>query len=415
MTKLLKFPKGFYWGAGASSHQVEGNNKNNWTVWEKENAERLADKAKHTWQLWQLELFPEALNSRNYTSGKATDHYNRFKEDFDIAKSLGHNAHRFSIEWSRIEPEEGKFNKKEIEHYRTVISELKARGIEPFVTLWHWTVPLWLADKGGWANRKTAHYFSRYAAKMANELGIDVKYWVTINEPLVYSGHSYLKGEWPPQKRSLRLYLKVLRHLEDAHRHAANAIKIIDRDAMVGIAKHNIFLESNRGSVNKLIKNLVDWWWNYHFISNIKKHIDFIGLNNYFHSRINYGINENLNSDVSDLGWELYPESVYQTLKGLKRYKKPVIITENGLADAKDNQRAQYIKEVLVYVHKAIREGVDVRGYLYWSLTDNFEWNKGFWPRFGLVEIDYKNNLKRKVRESAKEYAKIIAENGVRI
>src|SRR3990167_6648524 len=162
MTKLLKFPKGFYWGAGASSHQVEGNNKNSWTVWEKENAGRLADKAKHTWQLWQLELFPEPLNSKNNISGIATDHYNRFKEDFDIAKTLSHNAHRLSIEWSRIEPEEGKFDKQEIEHYREVIKALRARGVEPFVTLHHWTNPLWVKKSGGWTNKKTVYYFARY-------------------------------------------------------------------------------------------------------------------------------------------------------------------------------------------------------------------------------------------------------------
>jgi len=383
-------------------------------VWEKENADRLAEEAKQHLQLWQLELFPEALKSKNYISGKAADHYNRYERDFDIAKSLGHNAHRFSIEWSRIEPREGKFDKKEIEHYRKVIAALKKRNIEPLVTLWHWTNPLWFVEKGGWTNRKAAHYFSRYVAKVVNELGADVKYWITINEPIVYASHGYLKGDWPPQKKSPRLYFRVIRHLESAHRHAANAIKIIDHNSLVGISKHNIFFDNEKGSFNHFLRGIVDWWWNYHFLNNIKKHIDFIGLNNYLRTRVRYGFDNNSGENISDVDWELYPESAYQTLKGLKRYKKPVIITENGLADARDNKRAEYIQDVLMYIHKAIQEGVDVRGYLHWSLLDNFEWDKGFWPRFGLVEIDYKNGLKRKVRGSAKEYAKIIKNNSLR-
>lgn len=414
MARQIKFPSGFFWGASTSSHQVEGGNNNDWTEWEIKNAKRLAEEAKQNYQIWQLELFPEALDPKNYISGKATDHYNKFKEDFDLVKSLGHNAHRFSIEWSRVEPEEGKFNKDEIEHYRKVIAELRRKGIEPIVTLWHWTLPVWLANIGGWGNRKSIRYFSRYVAKVANELGGEVKYWITINEPTVYAGNSYLKGKWPPQRKNPRLYFRVLRHLSHAHRHAANTIKIIDQDAMVGIASHNIYFEAARKkAVNKAIKKAADWWWNYHFLNEIRKHIDFIGLNVYFHSRINYGINKNLNMNVSDMGWELYPEAVYQTLKGLKRYRKPVIVTENGLADAKDAKREKYIKEALLYVHKAIADGVNVIGYLYWSLLDNFEWDRGFWPRFGLIEIDYEDSLKRKVRGSAKEYSKIIKANAI--
>jgi len=413
MAKLLKFPKDFYWGASTSAHQVEGGNKNDWTEWEKENTEALAKNAHDHLQLWQLELFPEALKLKNYISGKAVDHYNRYEEDFDVAKSLGMNAQRISIEWSRIEPKEGKFDEKEIEHYRNVIFALHDRGIEPIVGLWHWTNPLWFRDMGGWANRKAPHYFARYAAKLANELGGNVKYWITLNEPLVYAGHGYLNGDWPPQKRNIFLYLKVLHHLESAHRRGSNAIRIIDRESLIGLAKHNIFFDSTGGSTNRILKRLGDWWWNRHFLNNVKKHVDFIGLNNYFRSVVRYGFGKNVTDEVSDLDWELYPYSVYETLKGLKRYRKPVIVTESGLADAKDDRRANYIQEVLTGVHKAINEGVDVRGYLHWSLLDNFEWDKGFWPRFGLVEVDYKDGLKRKVRGSAKDYSKIIKANAV--
>jgi len=152
----LVFPAGFLWGAATSSHQVEGGTNNQWSEWEKENAERLAEKAKTYWQDWQREKFPEMLEAKNYISGKACDHYNRYEEDFDIAKELGHNVHRFSIEWSRIEPKEGNFNIEAIEHYQNVIKALRKRGIEPFVTLWHWTNPLWLEEKGGCESKEFA-------------------------------------------------------------------------------------------------------------------------------------------------------------------------------------------------------------------------------------------------------------------
>jgi len=413
MAKKVKFPVGFFWGASTSAHQVEGGNKNDWSQWEKLNSKRLAGDAKHHFQLWQLELFPSIRDPKNYISGGSADHYNRFEEDFDIVKKLGHNAHRFSIEWSRIEPEEGKFDKKEIEHYRQVILALRKRGIEPFVTLWHWTLPTWLRDAGGWTNSKTPHYFSRYAAKLANELGADVTYWITINEPMVYAGHSYLQGNWPPQIKSLRLYLRVVRHLVRGHRLASNAMRVVDGDAKIGIAKHNIYFEAyGNKSLNRLLKKAADWWWNLYFLNNTKKHMDFIGLNHYFRNTINYGFNKNEDKIVSELGWEVYPESIYHSLRELRKYKLPIIITENGIADSKDERRGDYIRKNLINVHRAMRDGADVQGYLHWSLLDNFEWDKGFWPRFGLVEVDYKTQ-KRIVRKSAKEYAKIIRANAV--
>lgn len=168
----LEFPKNFYWGSATSAHQVEGNNHNDWTEWELKNAKRLVEKARQSpptggWPDYILNKYPNPLQEENYISGRACDHYNRFREDFDIAKSLGHNAHRFSIEWSRIEPEEGKFNEKEIEHYRQVISALKERGIEPFVSLWHWTNPIWFAKRGGWLNKNSPKYFERYSNKIS--------------------------------------------------------------------------------------------------------------------------------------------------------------------------------------------------------------------------------------------------------
>ena len=404
MSNLLKFPEGFLWGTSTSAHQVEGDNLNDWTAWEKENASRLAGEAKNYWQPWQQEKFPEMFSPENYISGRVTDHYHRYEEDFDLAKVMNNNAHRFSIEWSRIEPEEGKFNEKEIEHYRNIIKMLKIRGLEPFVSLWHWTVPIWFSKKGGFEKRENIKYFVRFCEVVVEEFKNDVKFWLVLNEPEIHAGHSYLKGTWPPQKKNFFSYLKVFKNLIWAHRSVFLAIKQANAQAQVGITKNNIYFE---GWLSPIIR----WWWNFYFLNCIKTHQDFIGLNYYFHNRIKgLKFNQNKNEETSDLGWEIYPKGIYYVLRELKKYQKPIYITENGLADAKDEKREKFIKEHLYWIHKAIQEGVDIRGYFYWSLLDNFEWDKGFWPRFGLVEIDYQT-LERKIRPSAQEYAKICKNN----
>ncbi len=394
--KKLKFPDQFYWGAATSSHQVEGGNYNDWSEWEKENASRLAEEAKSGWRPWQREKFPEMLKPENYISGRAGDHYNKFEEDFNVAQSMGHNAHRLSVEWSRIEPEQGRFDEYEIEHYRQVVSSLRQKNIEPFVTLYHWTVPVWFAEKGGWLHKDAPKHFERFAKRMAEALP-DVKFWITINEPNIYTSNSFLRGNWPPQYRNIFKYFKVLRQLADAHKKAYRVIKNMNSDRQVGISKHNIYFEKIP---------FLNYFWNHKFLKQIDGFQDFIGLNYYFHSKLG----GNKNESVSDLGWEIFPEGIYHVLKDLKKYNLPVYITENGLADASDIKRTKFITDTLRYVHKAISDGVDVRGYMHWSLLDNFEWDKGFWPRFGLVEIDY-NTLERKVRKSALEYAKICKSN----
>ncbi|PJE64822.1 MAG: hypothetical protein COU90_00985 [Candidatus Ryanbacteria bacterium CG10_big_fil_rev_8_21_14_0_10_43_42] len=411
MNNTRKFPEGFLWGAATSAHQVEGGMCNDWSEWERETAKSLAQNAKSKkWARHIMEKYPSPLEKENYISAQAVDHYNRYEEDFDLAKSLGHTAHRFSVEWSRIEPKEGEFNKKEIEHYRAVIQALRTRGMEPLVTLWHWTIPLWLRDKGGVNAKKFSYYFARFAGKMAEEYKNDVTYWITLNEPNVHTGHAYGQGTWPPHKRSPFSYMYAVGALLHAHRDAFNTIKRSCPKAQIGIAKNNIYFEAYKGRmVNNILKYMADWWWNKYFLDRIQDYQHFIGLNHYFHNRINYGFNKNENKNISDMGWELYPESLYRVLMDLKKYKKPIFVTENGLADARDIMRTEFIRSSLHSVLRAIDSGVDVRGYLYWSLLDNFEWDKGFWPRFGLIEIDYKT-LKRTVRQSAWEYKKIIDE-----
>jgi len=356
----MTFSKGFFWGSATAAYQIEGGINNNWTKF--------------------------------FDAGQACDSYNRFQEDFDIAKSLGHNAHRFSIEWSRVEPEQGKFNEKEIKHYQKVIDALRKRNIEPFVTLWHFTNPLWVKDISQWGN---------YINKITKSLK-GVNFWITINEPEIYSINSYLKGLWPPKKKNFISYLLMLKKFIKAHKQAYKIIKGNQPNAKIGIAKNNIYFEGWP------ISFFDNWWWNEFFLNKIKNEQDFIGLNYYFHRHFP----KNENKEVSDMGWEIYPEGIYHVLKNLKKYNKPVYITENGIADSKDIKRAKFITDHLRWVEKAIGERVDVRGYFYWSLLDNFEWAHGFGPRFGLVEMDYKT-MERKIRPSAREYKKIIENNGL--
>jgi beta-glucosidase len=413
---FLKFPDGFYWGASTSSHQVEGNTTNDWSDWEGKNAVRLADGAADRYSklpAWQ-DIQAAATSPSNYLSGKGDDEYHLYNQDFDLAKSINLNAYRFSLEWSRLEPQEGVFDDAAFQHYSDELQALKVRGIEPFVTLNHWTLPLWLSQKGGWENSQSSIYFQRYAEHVEARIGTLAKYWITINEPEVYVGNSYLTGTWPPQKHNPFSAWTVTQNLIAAHKKAYAALKVDNPKLQVGIAKPYIYLEdAGQNWISGQVKATGDYWYNTYFLDQIKDTQDFIGINYYMHNRINaYGFFANENAKVSDLGWELYPEGIYHAITDYKSYGKPIFITENGLADAKDINREWYIRETLRQVHRAIADGADVRGYLYWSLLDNFEWSEGYWPKFGLFSVDPLTGT-RIARPSAQAYAKIISDNGL--
>jgi beta-glucosidase len=408
----IKSPHPFFWGAATASHQVEGGTHNDWSVWEKANAERLAREAESKFGYlpnWQ-EIKEEATNPTNYISGGACDHYNRYREDFALARELLHNATRFSIEWSRIEPAKGEFSEEGIAHYRDVIKTCREMGLEPFVTLNHWTLPLWLSEEGGFASSMFPHYFEELTKRIVSQLGNEVTFWITLNEPDVVSSHAYLKGVWPPQKKSFVTYYMVLRNLIRAHKKAYRIIKERFPEAQVGIAKHQVAFELKKQSlINSTLKAVGDYFWNKWFLNHIARHQDFIGLNFYNRNLIDNGFFKNENKERTDFGWEFYPQALLQALVELARYKKPIYVTENGIADAKDTKRTRFLEKSVNAVLKAKSMGVPVYGYLYWSLLDNFEWDKGFWPRFGLIEIDYKTK-ERRVRASALFYKKLIRE-----
>lgn len=379
----LEFPENFIWGAATSSYQVEGGIDNcDW--------------------------------AQEFPAGKACDHYHKFKKDFDLLEELNLGAYRFSIEWSRIEPEPGEFDQEEIEHYKKVLKELKSRNIKTTVTLHHFTTPLWLTEKGGWANSEIVFYFNRYAEKVFQELDDLVDYWVTINEPLVYVGESYLAGEWPPQRENPYLALKVIYNQVKVHRKVYDAFKEENPNSEVGIVTNNAYFEADHWW-DKSMTSLMRYFNNDWFLNRVEAQTDFIGLNYYFHNKVKFPWRvENDNGVTTDMGWEIYPEGIYHVLKDLKKYDKPIFITENGLADAQDQHRKEFIKNHLRWIHKAIEEDVNVKGYFHWSLMDNFEWADGYEPRFGLIEVDY-DTLGRTIRDSARYYAQIAKTNQIEL
>jgi len=274
---------------------------------------------------------------------------------------------------------------------------------------------LWLKNKGGWESKEVTHYFSRYTEKIVSSLKDNVKFWITINEPEIYAIHSYILGIWPPKKKNFLSFFLVINNLIRTHKESYKIIKRLQSTAQVGIATNNTYYEASNDPISCLLKKIVESLDHFYILDRIKNYQEFIGLNYYFHNRIKlFKFNQNENKLVSDMGWEIYPEGIYYVLKNLKKYQKPIYITENGVADREDKFRKDFIKDHLFWMHKAIEDRIDVRGYFHWSLMDNLEWHRGFEPEFGLINIDY-HTLDRKPRPSAYYYAKICKENTLRV
>lgn len=370
--KELNFPPGFLWGTATSAYQVEGGIDN-------------AD--------W----------SKAYPAGRACEHYRLYKEDFKLLEKLNLNAYRFSIEWSRIEPKPNQWDTEAIEHYRSYLERLKSKGIKTMVTLHHFTTPLWAAKKGGWADKKIVPSFLRFAQKMFEEYNHLVDFWITINEPVsVYALMSYMTGKWPPYKKNLLLFLKVIRNQIQAHKKIYNAFHKKDPECKISIAKHNTYFEPFSNSwLDKVSTKTARYFSNLFFLNRIKCHLDYIGVNYYQHARLQFPARvKNENATTTTMGWEIFPKGIYHILQELERYSLPIYVTENGVADKEDRYRKDFIRDHFYWIHKAIEQGTDVCGYFYWSLIDNFEWTHGFKPCFGLAEVDYKT-MERNIRKSA--------------
>lgn len=400
---MKNFPKNFYWGSATASYQVEGGIES-------------CDWAK------------AANEGRVPECGLACDHYNRYEADFDLAKELGHTAHRFSIEWARIEPEEGVFDPEAILHYRKVLEAVNVRGLKPFVTIWHFTQPLWFSESGGFERKDSPEIFARYAAHVVTELGDLCESFSTMNEPNVFGSNGWLRGSWPPFKRfaltdlvsitnsgreyearadkgikNIFLYRRVMKNLARSHNAAYKAIKRISPSTEVSVVKHVIVFHANWNPLNKIKAAIANYAWTRVFMRRVHRYCDSIGLNYYFYTKFG----DKREWKKTDMDWNFAPEYIYFALMMLKRYKLPVFVSECGLADHDDSDRAEYIEKQIDAVGKALVDGVDVRGHLYWSLMDNYEWALGFEKKFGLIEIDY-DTLERKVRPSAWVYKELI-------
>lgn len=405
----FSFPADFLWGASTAAHQVEGGTHNQWSVWEKQHAQTLAETAEKRlgWLPSWSRVKPQAQDPQNYISGAGVGHYTRYKEDFRLLKSLNMNAFRFGVEWSRLQPQEGQWDEAAIAHYKEYIAELKRQNIEPILTLWHWTMPTWFTDKGGFAKRRNLRYFDAYVAKVAELYGQDVRYVLTLNEPTVYAGFSYGAGEWPPQTKNSLQMVHVMCNLARVHNRAYDILKAANPKLQVSIAAQLADVRAlSSGLLNKasaaVHEYAADWW----FVNRIRRHLDFLGLNYYFTEYRDALLRvKNPKVPTSDLGWYMEPSGIQRLLERTwAKYSLPIIIVENGLADAQDVQRKWWIEETITAMYNARQNGVDLRGYLHWSLLDNFEWAYGWWPQFGLIHVD-RTTMHRQIRPSARWFA----------
>jgi beta-glucosidase len=415
-----RFPDGFRWGTATAAHQVEGGNHlNDWWAWEQ---------------------VPGHIKNGD-TSDPACDQYHRFESDFDLLATLNQNAHRLSLEWSRIEPRPGEYAEREIDHYGHVLQALRDRHMEPVVTLHHFTNPMWLAEAGGWEVEETAERFADYAEHVTARLGSLARYWITINEPTVIAYQGYVKGEWPPGKHYvIDRVARVLVTLVHGHWQAYQRIKSRQPELQLGLAHHLRVFDPARWfmPLDRAVAAAFERVFNQTMLKTLRRgrlvfplsrierasgptpSQDFIGVNYYTRERLKFNRRYGgelfgervLPADAarSDLNWEIYPDGLYRVLLSVKREGLPILVTENGIADRADAMRPQYLLSHLTAMHRAIQAGAPVRGYFHWTSLDNFEWAEGYSAKFGLIGCDPATQA-RAPRPSARLYAEICRRN----
>ncbi len=371
------FPEGFLFGSSTAAHQVEGGNVNNdWWAWE------------HTDGSTAME-----------PSGDAIDQYNRYPEDFALLAELGQNAHRLSLEWSRIEPAPGEFSQAALDHYRRVLECLAENGLAGFVTLHHFTNPRWFAERGGWLADDAVDLFVRYCARVADELGELMPWTCTINEPQIVALFGHLTGYHPPGLRDAEAWQRVTRTLIGAHR------AVVDLFPRAGMCLQMPDLQGDEELRSTAQREMIDV-----YLEDLPG--AFAGVQYYTRMVLDPSAPD-LVADppqdvpVTQMGWEIHPEGLLQALRAAARAGLPLVVTENGIATGEDARRIDYIESHLGAVLDALGEGIDVRGYLYWSSFDNFEWAEGYRPQFGLVGIDRAGDLRREARPSAHAFGRV--------
>lgn len=382
------FPEGFMFGAATSSHQVEGgNDRNDW---------------------WSF----EQRGGSKDPSGDACDHWRLFPDDIRLLRDLGLNSYRFSLEWSRIEPEPGSFDHAALDHYRRMADTCRELGVEPLPTLHHFTLPLWLSRQGGVLAPDSTALFTRYATEAAKALSDSARWVVTINEPAVLALMGYVEGVWPPGEKRLWRASRVLRTLIRWHLDAVASIRHVAPDMLLGVAKHWIdFVPHDPSRLGHRIgARLQDALFNRRYLDRTVQASDFIGLNYYSRTYATGPFSRVPLSSPQDphtaMGWSIVPEGLLAALRRVGEYRLPVLICENGIATDDDRERVNYLLSHLGAVRDALREGVQVLGYQHWSLMDNFEWAEGYWPKFGLIGVDPQTK-ERTVRGSARVYGEI--------
>ncbi len=416
------FPRGFLWGTATASHQVEGNNSNNnWWAWEQEPGRII----------------------HGHKSGLACDWWNgRWREDFDRAAEAGQNAHRFSVEWSRIQPAPDRWNEEALDRYIEMLRGLAERNMTPLVTLHHFSDPLWLAEMGGWENEAVVERFVPFVRKVVEALGEYVNLWITINEPNVLIALAYLVGIFPPGKQDLGAAFRAAFNMVRAHSAAYHAIHEMQKTARVGVAlQYRGFLPARNWSpLDRLAAGLQSSMFNDSFpgalhsgvlrlpartkrIPEAKGTQDFLGINYYTREYVSFNLlkagemfGERTflpNAELSESGdIANAPEGMFQALKWGLQFNVPMIVTENGVDDSQDSLRPRYLIQHLHQVWRAVNFNYPVKGFFHWTLVDNFEWERGWTQRFGLWELDVETQARRK-RPSADMYAEICKENGI--
>ena len=415
------FPNNFLWGTATASHQVEGSNTNNtWYAWENEGHITNGDK-----------------------SGIACDWWNgRWKEDLDRAANTHQNTHRFSVEWSRIQPDSGKWDLDALDYYREIAKGCVDRGLLPMVTLHHFSDPLWLAEMGGWENDNVVEYFKAFSEKVVGVLKEYVFLWCTINEPNVFAFSSALLGDFPPGKKSISSTYKMIENLIKAHIVSYDSIHKVQPEAVVGLAHHyrGFSPAYKKSPIDRWITGVVSRIFNqvfpmtfhtgkFRFLGKRKTYPhakgtqDYFGLNYYTQEIISFSLlnpkelfikrEVDQERELSPSGFMTNePDIFFQALRWAKKFDLPVYITENGVEDSEDKLRPKYLIEHLHKVWQGINFNWPIRGYYHWTLVDNFEWERGWSQKYGLWELD-RNTQDRKKRKSADLYEMICAENAL--
>jgi beta-glucosidase len=416
------FPRRFLWGSATASHQVEGGNTNNdWWAWEQQPGRII----------------------HGHQSGKACDWWGgRWKQDLDLAAATGQNAHRLSIEWSRVEPSPAVWDESALDVYREIVKGALDRGLMPMVTLHHFTNPLWVAEQGGWLNPEIVPRFERYVRKVVSALQDLVGLWVTINEPNVYATMGYTTGDFPPGEKDFLKTMRVCRNMVVGHAAAYHAIHEIQPGALAGIAYHyRGFRPANPSSpldrwvtrtrsamFNNLVPNAVHTG---RFRSPVLRERipqvvgaqDYFGLNYYTVESVAFDLRMPgelfgrghfpEGADLSPTGYLANePEGMWQALNWAHSYDLPIYVTENGVEDNTDQLRPRYLATHIRQVWRAVNFNWPVRGYFHWSLVDNFEWERGWTQRFGLWELDVDTQVRRK-RRSADFFGEICKLNAL--